>query len=261
MKQVILDTHIFLWYAPLFGISNPEPNCLGFIIPKSRKIKLILDTNKLLPINTNLKIENMKHFILTVLISSITQLVYGQADSTIADIKMISDYGSKNEEVTSILQFQNIDYFRVKFAGRKLKGKYFSMYCKEMWDGKLRKVDTLINSKTNTRVGQISEDTLSLTVFGNRVDKKLKLFFRFPMVGLNKKYDALISDDYSLRDIGTDVKIKNNESFPAFAYILPYKEGNWKMYCAVADSGEKVEDWGTKFKIKHYLIFEMKFED
>ena len=203
----------------------------------------------------------MKHLILTIIISSITQLVSGQAKSSTADIKMISEFGSKNFEVTNILQFQNIDYFRVKFAGQKLKGKYFSMLCKEMWDGEVRKVDTLINSKTNTRVGQIKEDTLSLTVFGNRIDNKLKLFFRFPMVGLNKKYDAIISDDYSLRDIGTDMKIKINESFPAFAYILPYEEGGWKMYCAVADSGEKVENWGKKFKMKHYLIFEMKFED
>jgi hypothetical protein len=130
-----------------------------------------------------------------------------------------------------------------------------------MWDGKVKNIDTLVNSKKNTRIGQIQDDTLALTVFGNRVDSKLKLFFRFPMVGLNKKYDAIASDDYSLHDIGTDIKIKANITFPAFAYILPYEEGKWKMYCAVADSGEKVEDWGKKFKIKHYLIFEMKFED
>jgi hypothetical protein len=203
----------------------------------------------------------MKHFILTITILSLSQFAFGQLKSDDADIKMISEYGSKNSEVTNILQFQNIDYFRVKFVGRKLKGKYFTMYCKEMWDGKVKNIDTLVNSKKNTRIGQIQDDTLALTVFGNRVDSKLKLFFRFPMVGLNKKYDAIASDDYSLRDIGTDIKIKANITFSAFAYILPYEEGKWKMYCAVADSGEKVEDWGKKFKIKHYLIFEMKFED
>jgi hypothetical protein len=203
----------------------------------------------------------MKHFILTITICFLAQFALGQQESTDADIKMISEYGSNNFEVTNILQFQNIDYFRVKFVGRRLKGKYFMMYCKEMWDGKLKNIDTLINSKRNKRVGQIQGDTLSLTAFGNRVESKLKLFFRFPMVGLNKKYDAIVSDDYSLRDIGTDIKIKTNVAFPAFAYILPYEEGKWKMYCAVADSGEKVEDWGKKFKIKHYLIFEMRFED
>jgi hypothetical protein len=189
----------------------------------------------------------------------IFQCALGQIGN--ADIKMISEYGSDNFEVTSILQFQNIDYFRVKFTGKNLKGKYFTMYCKEMWDGKLKTVDTLINSKTNNRIGTIKEDTLSLTVFGTRVNDKLKLSFRFPMVGLNRKYDAVISDDYSLRDIGTDIKISENRVFPAFAYILPYEEDGWKMYCAVDQSGAAVEDWGRQFKIKHYLIFEMRFGD
>ncbi len=81
------------------------------------------------------------------------------------------------------------------------------------------------------------------------------------MVGLNRKYDAITSDDYSLRDIGTKIAIRNNVPFPAFAYILPYEENGWKMYCAVDQSGTNVEDWGKRFKIRHYLIFEMRFED
>jgi hypothetical protein len=197
--------------------------------------------------------------LLTFLLLLVFQFALGQMEP--ADIKMISEYGSNNSETTSILQFQNIDYFRVKFVGKNLKEKYFAMYCKEIWDGKVKKVDTLIDSKTNGRIGQIREDTLTLAVFGTRADDKLKLFFKFPMVGLSRKYDALISDDYSLRDIGTDMVISNNTAFPAFAYILPYEEDGWKMYCAVAQSGAKVEDWGKRFKIKHYLIFEMKFGD
>ena len=203
----------------------------------------------------------MKQLFLTTILLSTSLLIYGQTKPATADIKMISDYGSKSQELTNVLDFQNIDYFRVKFVGQKLKGKYFSMYCKEIWDGEVRKVDTLINSKTNSRVGQIKEDTLSLTALGRRVEDKLKLSFRFPMVGLSKKYDAIISDDYSLRDIGADMKIKINESFSAFAYILPYVDGDWKSYCGVEKSGGNVTDWGKKFKIKHYLIFEMKFED
>lgn len=203
----------------------------------------------------------MKQLFLTIILLSASLLINGQTKTEIADIKMISYYGSKSQELTNILDFQNIDYFRVKFVGQKLKGKYFSMYCKEIWDGEVRKVDTLINSKLNSRVGQIKEDTLSLTALGRQIDDKLKLSFRFPMVGLNKKYDAIISDDYSLRDIGTDVKIKINENFPAFAYILPYIEGDWKNYCGVANSGGNVTDWGKKFKIRHYLVFEMKFEE
>jgi hypothetical protein len=201
----------------------------------------------------------MKRIYLTIALSFILRLALAQ--NSPADIKMVSEYGSTNAELTSILMFQNIDYFRVKFTGKNIKGKYFSMYCKEMWNGKLKKVDTLINSKKNIRVGQIADDTLTLTVFGNSVNNKLKLFFKFPMVGVNKMYDAIVSNDYSLRDIGSSAEIKINKSFTAFAYILPYKEGNWKLYCAVDQSGENVDEWGKKFNIEHYLIFDMKFED
>jgi hypothetical protein len=175
---------------------------------------------------------------------------------------MISEHGSKNKELTNLLLFQDIDYYNVKFVAKDLKSKYFTILVIEIWDGKIKKIDTLINSKTNKKMDVIGSDTLSLTLFGSKTDKnKLKLFFRFPMVGLTRKYDATISEDYSLRDIGTDVKIEKNKFFPAFAYILPYIEGNWKNYCGVAQSGIDVENWGKEFKLKHYIIFKMKFED
>lgn len=176
-------------------------------------------------------------------------------------VKMVADYGSDNSEITQILMFQNIDYFRVKFIGEGLTGKYFSVYCKEMWDGEVRKIDTVVTAETQKRIGKISGDTLTLIVFGDREDDKLKLFFRFPMVGFNKKYDALITDDYSLRAVGMDADIQFNKPFPAFAYILPYEVDGWKLWCEVDSSGANVEAWGKKFNIKHYLIFEFNFHD
>jgi hypothetical protein len=139
---------------------------------------------------------------------------------------------------------------------------YFTVIAKEMWDGKLTKTDTLINGKTNTNMGPIGFDTLSLTLIGSKIDNnKLKLFFRFPMVGLIRKYNGINSDDYSLRVIGANIKIEKNKLFPAFAYILPHINGNWKEYCTVDKSGIDIENWGKEFKLKHYIIFEMKFED
>ena len=195
-------------------------------------------------------------------ISFILNSIFSYAQTDSSQIKMLSEFGSKNKEFTNLLMFQNIDYYNVKFTGKDLKSKYFTLLVKELWDGKIKKTDTLINSKTNTKMDVIGSDTLSLIVFGTKTDKnKLKLFFRFPTVGLTRKYEATNSDDYSLRDIGTEIKIEKNKYFPAFAYILPYMEDNWKNYCGVVNSGVNVENWGREFKIKHYLIFEMKFED
>ena len=67
---------------------------------------------------------------------------FGQSDNS--DIKMTSEHGSKNSEMTNLLMFQNIDYFKVGFTGKDLSKRYFSVLAKEMWDGR----------------------TLSLTLFG-----------------------------------------------------------------------------------------------
>jgi len=67
------------------------------------------------------------------------QLAFGQSKTSLADVKMLSSYGTKNFELLTVLEFQKIEYYNVKFVGQNLKGKYFSVYCKEMWNGKLRK--------------------------------------------------------------------------------------------------------------------------
>ena len=200
-----------------------------------------------------------------ILILSITTLLFsfiskGQSDT--AEIKMISEYGSKNKEIANLLLFQDVDYYTVKFIGNNLKNKYYTLLVKEIWNRKIKNIDTIINSKTNSKLGTSGTDTLSLTVLASKVDKnKLKLFFRFPMVGINRQYKATLSNDYSLKDVGSNEKIESNKYFPAFAYILPHIEDNWKNYCGVTQSGISIYDWGKEFKLKHYLVFEMKFED
>ena len=200
-----------------------------------------------------------------ILILSITTLLFsfiskGQSDT--AEIRMISEYGSKNKEIANLLLFQDVDYYTVKFIGNNLKNKYYTLLVKEIWNGKIKNTDTIINSKTNSKLGTSGTDTLSLTVLASKVDKnKLKLFFRFPMVGINRQYKATLSNDYSLKDVGSNEKIESNKYFPAFAYILPHIEDNWKNYCGVTQSGISIYDWGKEFKLKHYLVFEMKFED
>ena len=48
-------------------------------------------------------------------------------------------------------------------------------------------------------------------------------------------------------------------------YMLPYETeienvGIMQQYCAVENSGKEIETWGKEFGIKHYLIFEIKFD-
>jgi len=177
-----------------------------------------------------------------------------------APIRMISEYSSENTEIKDLFIFENIDYYKLTFVGKELKGKYFSIVVKEYWDGELTRIDTLTNTAKYEQL-KLSKKKLKVNVMGRRTpDKKLTLFFRFPWFGTIKSYDALESYDYSLKVIGTKMNIVPNESFYMMAYILPYVEGGSKHWCTVDDSGKDVENWGKEFGIEHYLTFEMKFE-
>lgn len=180
--------------------------------------------------------------------------------NSLQDIKMTAHYGSDNQETTDILKFQNIDFHRVSFIGKGLKETYFSLVAKEIWDGKVKRIDTVINTKTRQKIGSLQSDTLLMNVYGKPEGKELKLSFDFPQkLGIIRKYKATQSDDYSLRAIGQHSTIQKGKPFYAFAYILPYEADGWKMYCEV-DQNKDIENWGKTYRIKHYIIFEMTFQ-
>ena len=184
----------------------------------------------------------------------LTNFIYGQ------DVKMTTKYSSENQDMSDLLEFENIAFYKVKFTGKNISDKSFILIAKEMWNGKLKTTDTIINTSKYPKNSETKSDTLKLKVLAKRTsESKLKLWFRFPSFRINKKYDAIISDDYSLRDTGINETIEYGKNFYAFAYILPYEKDGYKYWCAVEDSGKDVENWGKEFGIEHYVIFEMKF--
>ena len=136
----------------------------------------------------------------------------------------------------------------------------------EIWDGKIVS-DTIGLDSKNIGIKQF--ETLKDSIFKMKIvskltnNNKLKMTFKFPRFSVTKKYDAIKSDDYSLRNLAeeSNLKIGYNEKFYLLAYILPYeREDGSKSWCEVGTSGDAIEKWGEKFGIKHYLLFEMKFE-
>ena len=178
------------------------------------------------------------------------------------DVKMTTEYLSENQDTSVLLEFENIDFYKVQFIGKNITDKNYVLIAKEMWDGKVKSTDTIIDTSKYPKTSESKSDTLKLKVIAKRTyEPKLKLSFRFPKFKINKKYDAIMSDDYSLRDTGIGESIVYGKNFYAFTYMLPYEKGDYKYWCAVEDSGKNVENWGTEFGIKHYVIFEMKFSE
>ncbi|WP_276359629.1 hypothetical protein [Daejeonella sp. H1SJ63] len=185
--------------------------------------------------------------------------LYPNTSSAQQPVKMHSEYGSKNQDVARLLEFQGIDQYRSSFNGESLKGRHFLLTVKSIWGGELTRNDTIMNTVQYGDFAKISTDSLEVFVTGARVGDELKVNFRFPKVVITRKYKAVSSDDYSLRAVGDQMVFKPGVTVPAYVFMLPYENGDGKYYCTVQQSGGKVEDWGKKFKLKHYLVFEMKF--
>jgi len=190
----------------------------------------------------------------------ITQ-AYAQSDNIVMTTKSMTS----TNELADMMRFYDMDYYDVQFKGSDLKGKDYSVTVKEIWNGKIKNIDTIFTSATGEMafLGKIKADTLSFRIAAaKKGNKTLKINFYFDRFGLSKEYKCTKSNDYSLRDTGTRLPIKANQPFYAFAYILPYKlKSGGSSWCAVDSSNKDIEKWGTEFGIKHYLLIEMNFTD
>ena len=206
----------------------------------------------------------MKKGILILFFLITANLTFGQTSNN--SLKMISEFSSDNVEVRNFLEFENIDYYKIKFIGNELKNKSYQLSVKEIWDGKIVSDSIILNSKDLLfkQYQAINDSILDLTVISRLTDdKKLKMMFKFKQFSISREFKALDSDDYSLRNIAeeSNMTIGYNKKFYLLTYILPYeRQDGSKSWCDVGTDGMDIENWGQKFGIKHYLIFEMKFD-
>jgi len=210
------------------------------------------------------KAHFMRNFFLLIVSILSISLSFSQTEKS-EGITMISNYSSDNSEIRDILQFEGIEYMKLTFKGKNLADKGFHLTVKEIWDGKVKTDSTIMNS---SKIGIQQFEKINDTVFNLKIiskltnDNKLKMTFKFPRFSTSRKFDAINSEDYSLRNVAEagGTGIKYGEKFYLLAYILPYEKDGGKYWCAVETSGMDIENWGIKFGIKHYLVFEMIFE-
>lgn len=236
------------------------------MLSESNIYKKIFNKNEFLHIficcNTS-KINYMK-ILLAISFISISFLSFSQIEKK-SEIILTCEYSLDNSEINDILQFEGIEYIKLSFKGKELADKSYHLSVKEIWEGKIKSQSTIMDSKTIQfkQLQKINDTVFNLKVISKLTsDNKLKMDFKFPSFSLSRKFDALKSDDYSLRNFAesSGTEIKYGKKFYLLAYILPYEKDGTKYYCAVESSGKDIENWGKYFGIKHYLIFEMKFE-
>lgn len=206
----------------------------------------------------------MKSFYITLLCTLFSAISFSQ-NTQKNKITLTSDDTIKTSEIRDILHFEGIEYIKLKFADKELADKSYKLTVKEIWDGKIKTESTIIDSKSMPfdELKKINDTVFNLKIISKLTqDNKLKMNFRFPRFSTEKQFDAIKSDDYSLRNIAETfgTEIKYGKKFYLLAYILPYEKEGSKYWCAVESSGKDIENWGKEFGIKHYLVFEMLFE-
>lgn len=178
---------------------------------------------------------------------------------------MTNNYGSENNEIQDLLDFENIYIEQLNFENENLTGKHFQINIEEFKNGKQVKTSTLFDS-SETDYFKMDSNKESLKFFIKLNDGKLKTYIRGKKFGSKKSYFKLKSDSdkYALKDffgskkeLDIDLQKKN----AVFAIITPtINEDGSGSYCEVAESEIAPEKLGEHFKIPHYFLITIKFK-
>lgn len=205
----------------------------------------------------------MKKIILILTLLIVMTLLFGQNNKN--RIVLTTDKTVDDSDITRLLRFEGIQFLKMSFNGDELVNKSYHITVKEIWDGKIKSESDIINSTTSPveKYKRISDTIFTIDIISKLTLKnKLKMSFHFPGFTTERQFDAIESDDYSLRNLVevNKTKIELGKKFYLLAYILPYEKDGVSYWCAVENSGKVIENWGKEFGIKHYLVFEMIFE-
>lgn len=182
-------------------------------------------------------------------------------------IKVTNNYGSENNEVQELADFENIYIEKLNFEGAALKGKYYEVNLKEFKNGKKVRSEILFDGSESDYF-KIKSDKVSLKFFFSMANGKLKTYLKGPGFGSKKSYFKLNDegDKYAMKDFfGSkevlEFNMNTNQEFPAFAIITPtmHKDGSGS-YCEVVQSDVKPENLGSHFKIPHYFLVSIRFK-
>ena len=168
----------------------------------------------------------MKHLFLFITVILFSMHSYAQGES---EITMTSQYSSENSEIKDILQFEGIAYLKLSFTGKELADKRYHLTVKEIWDGEIKSDSTIMNS---AKIGieqfeKINDTILTLKIISKlTTDSVLKMTFKFPRFSVTRRFAAINSADYSLRNVAqvNNTQIKYGEKFYLLATFCPMKK-------------------------------------
>ena len=181
------------------------------------------------------------------------------------EINITMEKVSINSDIQELLDFENINYLKIKFCGEKLIGKKYELTVKEIWKGKVKSESEILNSETFPFEDwkKINDTILEISVISKLSKKKnLKMVFKTHRMKITKNFKATNSNNYHFTDLidSNKEKVSFGKTFYLLSNALMYEyDGTFRTFVGGINNGDVLK-WGEKYGIKHYLIFEMKFE-
>lgn len=202
-----------------------------------------------------------------LLLIAIVVLNYGCITAQQNEINLQTIYGSKNKDIHQLLRFEGIETVELKFSGKQLIGKEYTILIKEFSNGNLSKVDTLISSKSDGYLQPIDTSFFKFKFYvKTQLNNTIKMTSIFDRFSTTKIYDIKKPKDrYALHSFlkgSTPLEISVGKPVYVLGYFLPYinKKTGWKKYCDVSGSKYNPEDWGKVFSIPNYFLVQAVFD-
>ena len=187
-------------------------------------------------------------------------LFYGQ------NMKITSEYGSKDSFTNQLMEFQNITVEKINFSAPELVGKYPLVKIKEFKNGKLTKTEILLHPETYVKIEK-SDYNLRFFTELNDQSNTLKTYIRGERIGTARKSFPLISKsaEYAFKDLFGNQKeliLDLSKENTLFLITTPHPQANgFSSWCEIAQSDIAPEELGTHFKIPHYFLITIQFLD
>lgn len=180
------------------------------------------------------------------------------------EINLQAIYGSKNKDIHQLLRFEGIETVELKFSGKQLIGKEYTILIKEFSNGNLSKVDTLISSKKDQYLEPIDSSFFKFKFYvKTQLNNTIKMTSIFDRFSITKIYDIKKpKNSYALHSFlkgSAPLEIRSGKPTYVLGYFLPYidKKSGWKKYCDVSGSKHNPEDWGKVFSIPNYFLVQV----
>mgnify|MGYP000929344614 CR=1 FL=1 len=152
--------------------------------------------------------------------SFLALLIWGQ--SFAQEITVRQGQGLKDKDTVHFMDFMDVSLAKFEFEGPELMGKSPTVLVKELRDGKVLRIDTLLNG--DAPYLKISKAQYGLSFFTEIRDEVLRTFMRSEKYGAGKRKFVLDKDlyGYALKDFfgaKQELRYKVGEQIPLLAVI------------------------------------------